>query len=75
MTISTTDLVLLYGALKTIIPDFAHFFRLIWFDPMQNAPIHKRRFAAATIFGVIVVLDLIPSIETFSIFFISSFSL
>ena len=67
ITISTTDLVLLYGALKTIIPFFLVKSKLIWFVPIQNAPITKSLFALDNIFLFKIVFDLIPIIDAFLI--------
>ena len=50
ITISTTDLVLLYGALKTVIPAFSHSSRLIWFVPIQKAPILRSLSAESITF-------------------------
>ena len=72
ITISTTDLVLLKGALKTIIPDFVHFSKSIWFVPIQNAPILKSLFEAFNTFDVNSVFDLIPRMDISLIFLINS---
>ncbi len=75
IVISTTLLVLLYGALKTQIPLAAQADKSIWFTPIQKAPTASSLSACLNISLVTSVFERMPNIETFLIFFINSFSL
>jgi len=71
---STTERVLLNGALKTAMPFLVAVFRSIWLVPIQKAPITIRRFACSSTRAVTWVFERMPNTETFLIFSISSSS-
>ncbi len=74
MASSTTERVLLNGALNTAIPFRAQARRSIWLVPMQKAPIAISRLAFSSTFAVTLVFERMPRMETFLILSESSSS-